>query len=994
VVWIALLQRSCGYCLREVDASDMRLMKYKGRSYKLPIGYGSWASPAPITNIIGILLEEVFKVQVSMDVVGSSTNLIKHVLGCTDAKGDFWDPATNSAEAECSQKEYFQDPPLKAWIGVEAWITTQENQNLAKLLGYSGPIGYQTMPGLYTRPGPIQEASRDGYLLSWWQSYTLNHSATRRYFTGVPELDSAIRNLSVVYNGNILCPDHNCGPGLVRPLCNASDPRSHFLSDVDSEGSVLVQRCEGGWWYSEACAEQKETCIPVVLGNYDWNMVEWTKVILESKLPFAVTWLGWSGEFEAVKQLSELRFLFYWWTPDSAFIDIAPDQVTFDEKIMLIKQVNNAQVILWPGLLDLEPRVFTFLRVANWRESDLKLMMEQRFNNTSNEEVACQWLKDPANEARWKTWIPPKLNDTIVNLTTEKTAWNQLVLAVGLGMGACAVIMLVCYAVLRTRHFIIDSPAHPKSTTGAWVKQWAGSQHQHKLREVPSRVNKSCFLVNASPFRIELNIEGCSVFDLSPGDFIRVCRPSLKKIGLQIVSASIPEDYLAVVNEQDWRALNDRVGLVFLASDWQHAARPEDSGRDWEIRYSNLTARKALPPTANNVPLGHMKLVTNVRGSLMVLWSPPHILRGVPVRQLEQFLCKVIDHPDVWDDCEDWDDSGGRLLTSKPQGSVRRSMYDACKHIVMPEAAHFDASYAEVHCNYGPAAVFISHVWAESSANTLSTIRKLREWVQSKSMARTSLNYCEETGIGVGSERDDPDATIIFRVYFCVMCNNQSRVLEELGLDVKFSPFTRVLETDYCVQVALVSPLLALNRKWCNYEFCLARATKKQVWMCTNEGIVQAGQVAPRTLKELAVKVMKFNCKDATCASPADSVFIDKAVEQMGGYSEQDTILKQVFRTAIEEAHTMLDSAMNIVHGSSPVEGYGEMGRRAHFRQEHLFDQVLALRPQANEILVEIHESPPNRSPPNRPSRTTSSIPHGNTEPIFVALEPPSPERV
>mmetsp|Transcript_5544 Transcript_5544/g.14107 ORF Transcript_5544/g.14107 Transcript_5544/m.14107 type:complete len:325 (+) Transcript_5544:3-977(+) len=322
-------------------------------------------------------------------------------------------------------------------------------------------------------------------------------------------------------------------------------------------------------------------------------------------------------------------------------------------------------------------------------------------------------------------------------------------------------------------------------------------------------------------------------------------------------------------------------------------------------------------------------------------------------------------------------------------------MYDACKFIVMPEAAHFDASYAEVHCNYGPAAVFISHVWAESAANTLSSIRKLREWVQSKALARTSLDFCEETGISLGSDRDDPNATIIFRVYFCVLCNNQSRVLEELGLDVKLSPFTRVLETEYCVQVALVSPLLALNRKWCNYEFCLARTTQKQVWMCTNEGIVQAGQVAPKTLKELAVQVMNFNCKDATCASPADSVFIDRAVEQMGGYSEQDVILKQVFRTAIEEAHTMLDSAMDIVQGSSParVEGSSTMHRRANFRQEHLFDQVLTTRPQTNEILVEMLDSP---TISNRSIRTLAVVQSpGSTkqrsEHIFDSLEPPSP---
>ena len=44
------------------------------------------------------------------------------------------------------------------------------------------------------------------------------------------------------------------------------------------------------------------------------------------------------------------------------------------------------------------------------------------------------------------------------------------------------------------------------------------------------------------------------------------------------------------------------------------------------------------------------------------------------------------------------------------------------------------------------------------------------------------------------------------------------------------------------------------------------------------DGVIEAGQVAPKMLKELSHKVVSFSCKDATCSSKADEELIDKAV--------------------------------------------------------------------------------------------------------------------
>merc|ERR1719375_2453680 len=96
-------------------------------------------------------------------------------------------------------------------------------------------------------------------------------------------------------------------------------------------------------------------------------------------------------------------------------------------------------------------------------------------------------------------------------------------------------------------------------------------------------------------------------------------------------------------------------------------------------------------PDQDGHRMGDVKLVWHQRAQasrcshhgaaiLTVIWSPPHIYRGVPLGEFEQFLLKVMESTKDWDG----------------KSSGERNMYDACKHIVLEEAARFDASYAEL----------------------------------------------------------------------------------------------------------------------------------------------------------------------------------------------------------------------------------------------------------------------------------------------------------
>jgi len=137
--------------------------------------------------------------------------------------------------------------------------------------------------------------------------------------------------------------------------------------------------------------------------------------------------------------------------------------------------------------------------------------------------------------------------------------------------------------------------------------------------------------------------------------------------------------------------------------------------------------------------------------------------------------------------------------------------------------------------------------------------------------------------------------------------------VEELGANVEMSPFARVIRSRNCAHLALFSPMLALERKWCCFEFSVAKEAGKRMLMITAGGVVQKGHVAPVDLMNMAEKVRTFDSEKATCLSPTDSTMIDQAVHQRGGYEVLNTEVIEAFRDAIEDANACSAKALQVL---------------------------------------------------------------------------------
>merc|ERR1712070_751413 len=147
----------------------------------------------------------------------------------------------------------------------------------------------------------------------------------------------------------------------------------------------------------------------------------------------------------------------------------------------------------------------------------------------------------------------------------------------------------------------------------------------------------------------------------------------------------------------------------------------------------------------------------------------------------------------------------------------------------------------------------------------------------------------------------------LFRVWFCTLCNNQSRIQEEIGTNLESSSFMQVLKSDTCRHFALISPLEALKRKWCAFELSLSIERQKlrnatSILLVTDDGVVQDGQVAPDRLLMMARGAQNFKAENATCWSSEDSKMIDSFVHAGGGYDLITATVKKAILQALSAA--------------------------------------------------------------------------------------------
>lgn len=393
-----------------VAPEDVKMVEYKGTLYQLSIARGRWMSTQVPYEIICILLSEKMGINITRGYGSSSTDLLRQVSGCSDDS------------LECSEEEeaagQFAEPP-EIWAATEVWTSTEENRQLRNFVTSASFTGYLSDPGLRALPVAYTQADAAGILLGLWESL-LFPSTKSCCFSDVADVLNASAELG--YTSQI------------------ADGGS-YRADMESLG--FPGRIQDGWYLATSCKDNISACIPVVLGEFSWNMAEWVVVAENYSIPLAIAPYGWvGGAQEAVEALAarDLSFLFYWWRPDSTFESLSPKMVLFREEMLTIRQAQPLEKIVWAKILEVDEGsdILDLLSRATF-SNELMDSFATRQQNESAEDIACEWLLD--NEDTWSSWLPDATNCEkgffYDNATAQCTACETGTFTPNKGMTAC-----------------------------------------------------------------------------------------------------------------------------------------------------------------------------------------------------------------------------------------------------------------------------------------------------------------------------------------------------------------------------------------------------------------------------------------------------------------------------------------------------------------------------------------------------------------------------
>ena len=169
------------------------------------------------------------------------------------------------------------------------------------------------------------------------------------------------------------------------------------------------------WWHAPKCRGNAPNCIPVFTAGNGWKLQAMMQWAAAYDFPAAIAIsAGWSN---FVKHVQTYKCLFYWWIPDSTFIDMLPEQLVFprhsasawlagDKKTGGLGSYVSKMVS--SNLQSKAGRVQEFVSQISFEMPEVSALLLEVKQTGSIYNVSCNWIR--ANRARWEAWKPIETN--------------------------------------------------------------------------------------------------------------------------------------------------------------------------------------------------------------------------------------------------------------------------------------------------------------------------------------------------------------------------------------------------------------------------------------------------------------------------------------------------------------------------------------------------------------------------------------------------------
>lgn len=387
-------------------AQTLRNLQYGDVSMPLVLEASlGWESGHMVSAVVDILLREVLGVNTEFICTWGSVHAMKLLGGCENPM-DALTPCVVNGSAQV-------DPPL-AHVSVESWVTTPAEHDEMNTYNIDlGMLGYYSKSGLFFDEKIAVDAFEQEHLtLEWWQGFA-DVPAVANYFDDYAAIADDVQQWS---------------GGSVAPRCRPGD-------SGHDEMARLGMHCEDGWYFSPACAEDKSSCIPVVLAEYDWNGLVWMNAVRQHGYRFAVTWLG--AQHSLTYSMRTPKRLMFYCATTSALCHEKPIVKMFADNHMPIGRpdlITSLRKVIWRKLPQVNEQVHEFLTRVNIPTADINALMAAYSNeirpglqdprdiDTFVPDIACRWLRNEIevlnnagtttglNSAKWVRWLPRTCN--------------------------------------------------------------------------------------------------------------------------------------------------------------------------------------------------------------------------------------------------------------------------------------------------------------------------------------------------------------------------------------------------------------------------------------------------------------------------------------------------------------------------------------------------------------------------------------------------------
>jgi len=294
-------------------------------------------------------------------------------------------------------------------INVEAWrmgyadefekIQAQYPEVAPKLVG---SMGYSGFSGWFVTSEVQQKAyEAEGMNLDFFRDYNVTWKSPGRYFSQPGDLN--VSDLSPCTETALMTH------AVMSQYVHWSGDDAGVV--LDASGNMVGKCFDNYFWYSPGCRANPGTCFTWLTAG-SWGINEAMLKATVYNMPMAVAVAKTFANWASMPLVHDM--VLYWWVPDSTFLRLAPQAITFpannrDEWRKGNRKTESSGVpiekLVSHDLFELAPDVEELLRRFEISLETIDAIMLDQLNTDDGDfDVACRWLQ--ANEDKWTTWVP------------------------------------------------------------------------------------------------------------------------------------------------------------------------------------------------------------------------------------------------------------------------------------------------------------------------------------------------------------------------------------------------------------------------------------------------------------------------------------------------------------------------------------------------------------------------------------------------------------